>query len=382
MEKRDLSLYIHMPFCNSKCNYCSFVSEVRKNDYKVAYIDALTEEIEYRAKEYRNFYNIKTIYIGGGTPSAMMPGQINKVLQTIYKNFSVYSDAEITIELNPVSATREKIYEYILSGVNRFSIGLQCTNGKILKSMGRTHTQADFDTLISNIREHGISNINADVMVGYPGQSALDVKATIDHLVGLKIPHISTYMLQVEDGTPLKRMVDQGVVYLPDEKEVINMYNQTTNTLKNHGYIRYELSNFALPGFASKHNNVYWNRTDYLGLGVSAHSYICGVRFSNTSKIDTYLYTISSKKKPPVVHAKKITKSEMKEEMIMLSLRTIDGLSIDAFKEEFGEDLMVSKNEELKNLIKLGLIVIDKNKNIKATDKGFLVLNRVILELV
>ena len=135
-------------------------------------------------------------------------------------------------------------------------------------------------------------------------------------------------------------------------------------------------------GFSSKHNNVYWNRTDYLGLGVAAHSYISGVRFSNTSKIDTYLYTISSKKKPPVVHAKKITKSEMKEEMIMLSLRTINGLSLESYKEQFGEDLMVTKNEELKNLVKLGLVIIDKNKNIKATDKGFLLLNRVILELV
>ena len=380
--KRDLSLYIHIPFCTSKCNYCSFVSEVRKPEVKHEYVKALLKEIKLRAEEYRPHYNIRTIYIGGGTPSSLLPGQIREILQCVYKYFTVYSDAEITIELNPVSATKEKIYEYILAGVNRFSIGLQCVNSKVLKSMGRTHDVEDFDNLIKNIRVHGISNINADVMLGYPSQSEEDVKHTLTHLINLKIPHISTYMLQVEDGTKLKRMVDKGVVYLPDEKDVINMYNYTTATLKKYGYIRYELSNFALPGFSSKHNNVYWNRADYLGLGVSSHSYICGVRFSNTSKIDTYISIINSKNKPPVVHAKKITKAEMKEEMIMLSLRTIDGLDTKAFEEEFGENLLVTKNEELKKLIKLGLVVLDKNNHIKATDAGFLLLNRVILELV
>ena len=380
--KNNLSLYIHMPFCNSKCNYCSFVSGVHSDAEKEKYIKNLIKEIEYRANEYRNFYDIKTIYIGGGTPSCMLKGQINRVLQAIYKNFSVFSDAEITIELNPYSATKEKIYEYILAGVNRFSIGLQCTNGKVLKAMGRTHTVSDFDSLIKNIRDNGISNINADVMIGYPMQTEIDVKDTLNHLISLKIPHISTYMLQVEDGTPLKTMVDKGVVFLPDEKDVINMYNQTSATLKKNGYIRYELSNFALPGFSSKHNNVYWNRTDYLGLGVSSHSYISGVRFSNTSNLDTYNKTIREKGKPPVSHAKKITKEEMKEEMIMLSLRTIDGLNVSDFEKEFGENILKTKNEQLKKLVKLGLIIIDKNNNIKATDNGYLVLNRIILELV
>jgi len=380
--KKDLSLYIHMPFCSSKCNYCSFVSEVRKDKDKVAYIDALKKEIVYRAEEYREHYNIKTIYIGGGTPSTMQLGQIKDVLSTIYKNFSVYSDAEITIELNPVSATPEKVYEYILAGINRFSIGLQCTNGKVLKAMGRTHTVSDFDSLIKNLRDNGISNINADIMIGYPGQTLEDVNESLRHLIDLKIPHISTYMLQVESGTNLERMVDTGVVYLPEEKIVINMYNTTSNMLRKAGYDRYELSNFALPGFASKHNNVYWDRTDYLGVGVSSHSYICGVRFSNTSSIDNYISIINDKKKPPVSHAHKVTKKEMKEEMIMLSLRTIDGLSVEKFKSEFGENILETKNKELTSLVKLGLVIIDNDNNIKCTDKGYLVLNRIILELV
>ena len=380
--KNDLSLYIHIPFCNSKCNYCSFVSQVRSREDKQKYMQALMKEIMLQGKKYNQHFSVKTIYIGGGTPSSLEEGQIRTLLQCVYKNFSVYSEAEITIELNPNSATPRKVYEYILAGVNRFSIGLQCTNGKVLKAMGRTHTAADFDKLISNIREHGISNINADVMLGYPGQTLEDVKQTVKHLIDLKLPHISSYMLSVEENTPLETMVDKGVVFLPSEKQVINMYNTTVNILENNGYERYELSNFARPGFASKHNNVYWNRTDYLGVGASSHSYISGVRFSNTSNIDEYIKIVESQNKAPVSHAKKITKEEKKEEMIMLSLRTINGLSTKKYQEEFGENLLATKNEELKKLVKLGLVIIDKDNNIKATSSGFLLLNKVILELV
>jgi len=380
--KNNLSLYIHIPFCNSKCNYCSFVSVVGSNFQKKNYVEALKKEIKLQGEKYNNFFSISTIYIGGGTPSSLPDGLIRDILSYVYKNFSVKSDAEITIELNPNSATPAKIYEYILAGVNRFSIGLQCTSGKVLKAMGRTHTGADFDVLIGTIRENGISNINADVMLGYPGQSLSDVKDTLNHLIELKLPHISSYMLSVEPGTKLETMVDKGVVYLPTENQVINMYNTTVSMLKKAGYNRYELSNFAKPGFMSKHNNVYWDRTDYLGVGASSHSYVGGVRFSNTSNIDSYVDILENQNKVPVSHAKKITKQEKKEEAIMLSLRREEGLNINKFKEEFGENLLVTKNAQLKNLIKLGFLILDNNNNIKVTDNGFLVLNRIILELV
>lgn len=380
--KNGLSLYIHVPFCNSKCNYCSFVSEVRNDESKRRYTDALLKEIKIQGEKYNGIFEIKTIFIGGGTPSSLPKGYIREIMSAVYKNFSVRSDAEITIELNPNSASKQKIYEYILAGVNRFSIGLQCTNGKVLESMGRTHTSADFDDMIKNIRENGISNINADIMLGYPGQTLEDVKETLAHLIELKLPHISSYMLSVEPGTKLETMVDKGAVYLPSEKQVINMYNTTVSMLEKAGYERYELSNFAKPGFASKHNNVYWDRTDYLGVGVSSHSYVAGVRFSNTSSIDNYIEIIETQNKPPVSHAKKITKTEKREEAIMLSLRTMNGLNVEKFKEEFGENILTTKNAQLKNLVKLGMIIIDDDNNIKATDKGYLVLNRIILELV
>ncbi|MBQ9790915.1 MAG: radical SAM family heme chaperone HemW [Clostridia bacterium] len=379
--KKPLSLYIHLPFCNSKCNYCSFVSEVRDEKCKQRYVKALVREIQIQGAKYNKHFEIRTVFIGGGTPSSLPLGGIREIMSAVYKNFSVKADSEITIELNPNSASAEKIHEYVLAGVNRFSIGLQCTNGKVLSKMGRTHTSADFDKTIETIREYGISNINADVMLGFPGQTLADVKATLEHLIALKLPHISSYMLSVEEGTKLETMIDKGVLYLPTEKQVVNMYNTTVSVLEKNGYERYELSNFARPGFASKHNNVYWNRTDYLGVGVSSHSYVAGVRFANTSKIDDYIKIVETQDKPPVSHAKKITVSEKREEAIMLSLRTMNGLSVDEFQKEFGENILSTKNDALKKLIKLGLVIIDKNNNIKVTDKGYLVLNRIILEL-
>ncbi len=380
--KNALSLYIHIPFCNSKCNYCSFVSEVRDDEQKRKYVDALIREIQIQGKKYNKHFDISTIFIGGGTPSCLPEGMIREILSAVYKNFSVRSDSEITIELNPNSASDKKINEYVLAGVNRFSIGLQCTSGKVLEKMGRTHTVGDFDSMIRIIRDYGISNINADIMLGYPGQTLADVKDTLAYLIKLKLPHISSYMLSVEEGTKLETMVDKGVVYLPSEKQVINMYNTVVTMLAKNGYERYEISNFARPGFASKHNNVYWNRTDYLGVGASSHSFVGGVRFANTSRIDEYIKIIETMDKPPVSHAKKITKQEKQEEAIMLSLRTMNGLNVDEYKAEFGVNILQTKNKELTNLVKNGFLVIDKNNNIKATDKGYLVLNRIIVELI
>lgn len=379
--KNKLSLYIHIPFCNSKCNYCSFVSQVAPESEKIRYIKNLKKEIQLRAQEYNTYYSVRTIYIGGGTPSSLPLGYIKELMQTIYKYFTVDNNAEITMELNPNTVNSEKIREYILSGVNRFSIGLQCSNQQVLKNMGRTHSVLDFDNTIELIRNHGISNINADIMLGYPGQNMRDVTETIKHLIELKIPHISSYMLSVEDGTPLQLMVDKGVKYLPKENVVLKMYQNVVKTLDVNGYYRYEISNFAKPGFLCKHNLVYWKREAYLGLGVAAHSYISGVRFSNTEKLSQYNTCLETKNKPPVIAATKLTKEEMKEEFIMLSLRTEEGLITSEYEKEFNENFILAHKEKLAELIKLKLLIIDKAGNIKATSAGFLVLNKIILEL-
>ncbi len=379
--KKNLSLYIHIPYCVSKCNYCNFVSKLGNDAEKLKYVEDLKKEIKMRAKEYNAFYTVQTIYVGGGTPSCLPLGAIKDIFQTIYKFFTVKNDAEITMELNPNSVTPEKVREYILSGVNRFSIGLQCIDQKVLDSMGRTHTVSDFDNTISIIREHGISNISADVMLGYPGQSLLAVTSTVKHLIELNIPHVSSYMLSVEEGTPLQLMVDKGVKYLPKENEILKMYQTTANLLDKNGYKRYEISNFAKPGFMCKHNLVYWNRQDYLGLGVASHSYIAGVRFSNTEDTVKYCNCIETMGKPPVVVAKQLSKEEKKEEFVMLSLRTAEGLNTDEYQKEFGENFLVKYKDKLASYIKLGFLTIDKKGYVKCTSNGFMVLNKLVLEL-
>lgn len=380
--KKDLSLYVHIPFCNSKCNYCAFVSKVGTEQEKDAYVKDLIAEIKLRAKEYNEYFSVASIYIGGGTPSCMENYAIRDILTCIYKNFNVKNSAEITIELNPNAVTKAKIREYILAGVNRFSVGLQCANAKILLAMGRTHTVQDFDNTIAAIRDQGISNISSDIIIGYPGQTLKHVQESVEHLLELKIPHISCYMLQVEEGTKLKKMVDSNSVFVVPEEKMISMYQHICTKLKASGYQRYELSNFALPGFASYHNQVYWNRTDYLGFGVAAHSYVAGVRFSNTESLTEYHKYIVEQNKPPVSVAQELKTAEKKEEMIMLSLRTSKGLDTKAYESEFGVSLIASKKEKIATLIKNGYLILDKDGILKATDKGYLVLNRIIYELI
>lgn len=380
--KKSLSIYIHIPFCGSKCAYCSFVSVVGSPEDKKRYFAALLTEISIQSKKYREFYSVSSIYIGGGTPSCMDYYLIRDLLSNIYKNFAVKNSAEITIELNPNTVDKTKIREYILSGVNRFSIGLQSTSSKILKAMGRTHTVGDYEELVGIIKDYGIKNISTDIIIGYPGQKLVDVKDTIDYLISLEIPHISVYMLSVEEGTRLKKLVDNGSVGLPDEDLVIQMYNEVYDRLSDEGYTRYEFSNFSLPTFESFHNRVYWNRKDYLGMGLAAHSYIDGTRFANTENIIEYARELETNKTLPVSMSKTLSDDEKKEEMIMLSLRTKDGFDINEYKRLFNENFLAKKKEKLTMLITEGYMLLTPENRLVCTDKGFLVLNRIVLDLI
>lgn len=379
--KKEIGLYIHIPFCISKCHYCNFVSKIGDKQEQRRYIDCLKKEIQIRAKEYNGFFTIKTIFIGGGTPSCLEIGVIKEILQTVYKCFTVKNSAEITIELNPNTLTKEKVQEFAISGIIRFSIGLQSTNPSILKKMGRTHNVEDFENAITLIREQGISNISADVILGYPSQTEKDCVETIKFLLDRNIPHISTYMLSVEEGTPLQKLLDNKKLKLPTEERVIKSFNAISTQLDQAGYNHYEVSNFAKPGFTCKHNLIYWNCGEYLGLGLSAHSYIDGTRFSNTENLESYCDCIEKKHKAPVSTVNKLSKAQKKEEYIMLSLRTSKGLSTKLYKSEFGGNFLAEHKDLLTTYIKLGLLIIDKDENVKATQKGFLVLNKIILEL-
>lgn len=381
-KKKSLSIYVHIPFCNSKCDYCSFVSMVASPEEKHRYVTNLMNEIKLQSKNYREFYSVSSIYIGGGTPSCLDNYYIRDLLSCIYKNFAVKNSAEITLEINPNSVDQTKIREYIMSGINRFSIGLQSISAKVLKSMGRTHSLADYKKTVDIIREFGVKNISTDIIIGYPNQKLIDVKETINYLIKLGIPHISAYMLQVEKGTKLKKLVDNGSLGVPDDDTVIKMYDTVVDILTKNGYKRYEISNFAKPTYESYHNKVYWKRKDYLGVGLAAHSYIDGTRFANTENLTEYNEKLEKSFTIPTKYSKTLTTEEKKEEAVMLSLRTSDGLDLDAYKNEFGENFLAKKKDKIAELIKNKFLILTKENKLVCTNSGYLVLNKLVLELV
>lgn len=376
--RKSLSLYLHIPFCNSKCHYCAFVSKVGTNEQKQEYVDTLIKEIETRGNEFSAKYNVVTIYIGGGTPSSLPLGAIRDIMGAINKAFIVSGDAEVTIEINPNTLTRDKAIEYIEAGINRFSLGLQAVQPKLLKTLGRTHTALDFMKAVETLKNVGADNISGDIMLGLPNQKEEDVKETINFMADLGLNHISAYMLSIEEGTNFDKLCNAGMLKLPSEKQSIKFYDVMKKRLEELGYHRYEFSNFARSEEEqSRHNKVYWNRGEYLGFGVSAHSYIGGFRMNNTECVNSYIKHIGGNEIPLEVK-EEVTKEQAKEEFIMLALRTVGGINLDKFKDEFDEDLLEYKGDDINSLIKDGFLLLDKDNNLKATDKGFLVMNKII----
>lgn len=377
MEKAPIGLYIHLPFCVKKCNYCAFTSVVANDEDKKEYVNNLLTEIRLRAKELSGTKILNTIYIGGGTPSSLPVGEITKIMDTINKNFSISSGAEITIECNPSSLTKEKAKDYISAGINRFSLGLQSAQNSHLKTLGRLHTADTFKNAVEILHSLDVKNINGDLMLGIPNQTKEDVVNSVNFLAGLNVQHISIYMLELEGDTPFKRLYDNNMLPLPTDEETIELYNTAKETLEKFGFNRYEVSNFAKLGFESKHNKNYWNRGEYLGVGASAESFINGFRFGNTKDIKSYNLYIS-KEEIPLEYKEKVTNEEALEETVMLSLRTENGVNLETISQEF----IKNNKDKLKGFIKDGLLIITKDNHLKATDKGFAVLDYIIENLI
>lgn len=374
--REQLSLYLHIPFCASKCNYCAFVSCVAKDETKERYVDNIIEEIKMRAKLCGSKYDVVTIYIGGGTPSSLPDGCIKRIMNAIYNNFNVKNDAEITIEINPNTITETKAEEYMACGINRYSIGLQSAQPHLLSLLGRTHRFEDFRGAVQLLKRKGATNISADIMIGLPMQKLKDIKETITFINMLGVRHISAYILSIETGTKFEKMAEQKRIVLPSDANVIKMYNLAYSELKELGYKRYEFSNFAKEGFQSKHNMVYWNRGQFLGFGVSAHSCVDNFRMANTSSIDTYDYHIK-RNEIPLESKEELSIEDAKEETIMLSLRLEEGIDLNAYKLQFGADLLEEKHDAVAKLVENGFIKI-ANGRLTATEKGFLVVDKII----
>ena len=394
--KRNLGIYIHIPFCIKKCSYCDFISFENKLDFQGKYIEQLKKEIESQKEILKNS-DITTIYIGGGTPSAIKSKYIVEIINYLneYINFKESNNMEITIEVNPGTVTKQKLIDYYNSGINRISIGLQCVQDRLLKIIGRIHNFEQFLETFKMAREVGFKNINVDLMIGLPEQNIEDIKQSIEKILELNPEHISVYSLIVEEGTKISKRIEAGFYQLPDEELERMEYSYVKNKLELAGYNHYEISNFAKEGFFSKHNLNCWKQEEYLGFGIAAHSYYDNIRFSNTIDLNKYLHAKSKDfEEANIENMIKLVKinslkeihevqSELdkKREYMLLGLRTLKGVSITEFKQKFIENPIYLFRKELEKLVNDELIEIDLDY-IKLTRKGLDLANLVWEEFV
>ena len=328
-----MELYLHMPFCVRKCAYCDFLSFPTDQETQNLYTRRLREDIDAMGKKYGDI-PVDTIFIGGGTPSVPDSALIVGIMEHVRKAFHVAEGAEISMEANPGTVTREKLIDYRRAGINRLSFGLQSANDRELKLLGRIHTWAEFLESFHLARECGFTNINIDLMSALPGQTRESWKDTLKRVTDLNPEHISAYSLIIEDGTPFgeKYGSEEGRKLLPDEDSEREMYHETKRFLRDCGYERYEISNYAKPGRACRHNIGYWTGLPYLGLGLGASSYMDGCRFAVNSDMKQYL-----EEKPGMfTDVEKLTKKDMEEEFFYVGLRMTAGVSLPEFERRFG----------------------------------------------
>ena len=328
-----MELYLHIPFCVKKCAYCDFLSFPSGQEIQRQYAKRLMEDIDCMGKEYGDI-PVDTIFIGGGTPSVPESRLIVDLMEHVNRAFQISDGAEISMEANPGTVTREKLKEYRRAGINRISFGLQSANDRELKLLGRIHTWAEFLESFALARECGFTNLNIDLMSALPGQTCESWKDTLKRVTDLEPEHISAYSLIIEEGTPFgeKYGSEEGRKLLPDEDSEREMYHETKRFLRECGYERYEISNYAKPGRECRHNIGYWTGVPYLGLGLGASSYMNGSRFAVSSDMQQYL----EEKPGTFTDVEKPTKKDMEEEFFYVGLRMTAGVSLSEFERRFG----------------------------------------------
>ena len=414
MESRELGIYIHIPFCQHKCDYCDFISFSNKQDFIENYVEAVKKEINnyFKDKTLLETYTVTTIYIGGGTPSYINSKYICEIMHVLEENLKdnmvKMEDMEITIEVNPGTVNKEKLEQYRKAKINRLSIGLQSTNNKILKQIGRIHTFEQFLETYKMAKEVGFDNVNVDLMIGFPNQTIEDIKRSLEVVIQLHPAHISVYSLIVEEGTVMARKIEKHQLQEMDEELERNMYWYVKNTLELNGYTHYEISNFAKEGKESKHNLNCWRQKEYIGIGLAAHSYLNYVRYTNTSEMEQYITRMNNlneqivkdilelsnnkKKKANVEENEKNIETvyeieeiqdleDSKKEYMLLGLRTIEGISISKFKEKYIDNPIFLFRKELEKLVEEKLLMIDGDY-IKLTNKGLDLANLVWEEFI
>ena len=417
MNKRELELYIHIPFCARKCAYCDFLSFAAPERVYRDYMDKLLEEICGQGPNFQE-YRVSTIFVGGGTPSILPADLIMELFATLSENFDVSPDAEITMEANPGTLTMEKLEVYRQSGVNRLSIGLQSADDKELKYLGRIHSYDSFLKSFQRARQAGFKNINVDLMSALPGQDVHSWKNTLKKVMMLKPEHISAYSLIIEEGTPFYERfgepqgkqssvvcgesdADRGGALpapktaaeiaaraavmtlpdLPDEDTDREMYHLTKEMMAAHGYDRYEISNYAKKGYECRHNIGYWTGVEYLGLGLGASSYTYGYRYHNTENLQEYLSLNLYEGGAAARDIEELSLEDKMEEFMFVGLRMMKGVSGSEFLERFGQNMWNVYGDALKKLEQQGLIEVDAPM-VRLTELGIDVSNVVLSEFL
>lgn len=380
-SKKRLGIYIHVPFCKSKCAYCDFYSFVPTDEgiYE-RYVNAVTAHME----SYKNgcaAYAPDTVFIGGGTPTAVPVELLIKLIRAVKRNFSLTKNAEITMEANPATVNVRDLKRLRRAGVNRLSIGLQSADNEELKALSRIHTRRDFEEAFRAAREAKIGNINVDVMFGIPGQTRDTLLRTLNYVTKLSPEHISFYNLKIEDGTPFGKMRDSLV--LPDEDEEYDMYMSGIRFLASRGYAQYEISNFAKPGFQCLHNIKYWNCDEYLGIGPAAHSFFNGNRFSFCKNAERYMTAMENPEKNIRItdSNEEIRPKERLGEYLMLRFRLNEGVSTRDFFRLFGKDFERMYLSKLSRYISGGFVAT-RDGSYFLTPKGMFVSNYILSDLL
>ena len=406
MEKKELELYVHIPFCVKKCAYCDFLSAPADVQERTLYVDALTEEIRAQKENYKD-YRVSTVFMGGGTPSILNGNEITRIFDALYESFDISDSAEITVEVNPGTVTEEKAEAWKKCGVNRLSIGLQSVNDEELRMLGRIHSYREFLDTWEIVREAGFQNVNIDLISAIPGQTLESWCRTLRMAAELGPEHISAYSLIVEEGTPFYEMYgentdcDSGAEIgcsaeressrsrsacggqqifppLPDEDTEREIYKATEKILAGYGYHRYEISNYAKEGYECRHNLGYWERKEYLGLGLGASSLINECRFHNTEDMKKYLECFGKNIREDV---ESLSREDRMEEFMFLGLRKTEGISIEEFRRAFDIDIFEVYGLQIRKMEEQGLLEISDTR-IRLTERGTDISNYVFSEFI
>lgn len=377
---KKLGIYIHIPFCSKKCNYCDFYSVNWNDEAENKYTEAVLNEIKGYKDKLKVGYTVDTIFFGGGTPTIIKPASLHRIMEGLSEILEIDKYSEISMEANPNTLTAEKLREYREIGINRLSIGIQSLNDEILKKIGRIHSSREALEAVDRAKNIGFENINTDIMFNIPGQTIDDIEDTLTKIIEKDIKHISFYSLKLEKGTPMYTMEKNNKIIMPDEEYERDMYYAGRDVMEERRLFQYEISNFAREGFECRHNLKYWNQEEYIGLGPSSHSFLNNVRYSNPSDLAVYCER-GMRNGPERIILEELDNDDLAFEYIMLRLRLTEGLNLKDFNNKFSADFNEMYSSQISYLIKNSLLEL-KDDNIRLTKKGMDISNYVIEEFM